>query len=169
MFNENMTCYSLGYEGEWQIDEMNGYGNFYWSDGSSYKGLWKDERRHGNGTQIYPQNSSLVKYIGEWREDLRNGFGKVFWINGNTYEGQFQNGIINGKGTFIWADGSRYDGLFENEKLHSFGAYAFPKNDTLQRLLYVGGWKENQRQGNGKLVLMVSKKKVYGKVTKVQC
>lgn len=30
----------------------NGVGTYYWADGSKYIGQWKDDQKHGEGTEI---------------------------------------------------------------------------------------------------------------------
>lgn len=40
------------YEGEYQKDVVEGFGEFIWPDGSKYIGTWKNGRQHGKGTLI---------------------------------------------------------------------------------------------------------------------
>ena len=65
----------------------NGFGEYEFSDGTSYKGEWKDGNMHGKGTQNYPDGS---RYIGNFKEDKRwrgiqynkNGKINVIFDNG---------------------------------------------------------------------------------------
>jgi hypothetical protein len=47
-----------------------------WLTGSTYKGEWKDNKKHGYGVQIWPNGN---KYEGEWQNNMRHGHG-TFWI-----------------------------------------------------------------------------------------
>ena len=69
---------------------FNARGDFHIkATGSTYKGEWKDDLKHGKGTYIYVTGE---KYIGEWK-----------------------NGNMNGQGAFNMADGTIYhEGLWED-------------------------------------------------------
>jgi len=43
---------------------MHGEGKFKWSDGRSYEGFYKDDKKDGYGVFIWPDGR---KYSGEWK------------------------------------------------------------------------------------------------------
>lgn len=68
---------------------MNGYGEYYYKDGSIY--------------------------VGEFYENLLHGEGKLILANGNTYEGEFEYGEYSGHGKHTFGNwiyvGQHYKGL----------------------------------------------------------
>lgn len=60
------------YVGEWEIGLKNGYGTFYYDNGSVYEGQWKDNVRQGWGKMTY---DTRMIYEGEWHADKRHGQG----------------------------------------------------------------------------------------------
>ena len=54
----------------------NGFGKFYYNEGSVYEGNWKDNLMHGKGN-LYYSNGKLA-YEGDWRMDEFHGQGKVY-------------------------------------------------------------------------------------------
>lgn len=64
------------YEGEWVADKIEGYGCFKWENGATFKGYFKNNKKHGQGLMIYGKSSSSkISYEGEFKEDKRDGFG----------------------------------------------------------------------------------------------
>lgn len=52
--------YNAGtYEGQMKNGMRNGYGKFYYNQGSVYDGNWKDNLMHGKGSLFY-SNGKLV-------------------------------------------------------------------------------------------------------------
>jgi hypothetical protein len=58
--------------GEYVDDKKQGYGEFIWPDGRSYKGDWFNGKQHGKG--VYITSQGVEKY-GEWKEGKR-----IRWI-----------------------------------------------------------------------------------------
>ena len=54
------------YKGEWKNDKRHGYGIIEFSDGYSYVGEWSENMRHGLGVATYPDETKLE---GEWKND----------------------------------------------------------------------------------------------------
>lgn len=54
------------YKGEWKNDKRHGYGIIEDSDGFSYVGEWSENMRHGLGVATYPDGTKLE---GEWKND----------------------------------------------------------------------------------------------------
>ena len=54
------------YKGEWKNDKRHGYGIIEDTDGFSYIGEWSENMRHGLGVATYPDGTKLE---GEWKHD----------------------------------------------------------------------------------------------------
>ena len=54
------------YKGEWKNDKRHGYGVIEDTDGFSYIGEWSENMRHGLGVASYPDGTKLE---GEWKND----------------------------------------------------------------------------------------------------
>lgn len=54
------------YKGEWKNDKRHGYGIIEDTDGFSYVGEWSENMRHGLGVATYPDGTKLE---GEWKND----------------------------------------------------------------------------------------------------
>ena len=80
----------------------------------SYDGDWVDDKKEGNGFEIYENGES---YCGYFKNDKKNGRGVYVFKNKNTYKGEWKNDKMNGKGVFKNSDGIETEGLFENGKL----------------------------------------------------
>ena len=58
------------YEGEFEKDEYNGKGTYYWKkEKIKFVGCWKDSIRIGKGKEY--QNNTLI-YNGMWKNNVRN-------------------------------------------------------------------------------------------------
>ena len=67
---------------------MDGYGEFYWTEGKKYCGFYKEDQREGFGLYYLLDNSF---YVGFWKDGLRNGMGK--YIKGKSVKyGVWKNG-----------------------------------------------------------------------------
>ena len=53
---------------------MDGYGEFFWKDGSKYFGFYKKDKREGFG--IHYQKNRYI-YLGFWKDGQKCGFGKI--------------------------------------------------------------------------------------------
>ena len=69
-------------EGQWQQNQLNGFGRFFGPTGNSY--------------------------TGEFIDGKRNGKGKYIWSNGDWYEGKWKNNVFNGYGTFYFAESKEF-------------------------------------------------------------
>ena len=66
-----------------------------YSNGDWYEGEFKDNLRHGKGTQHYISGD---KYVGDWKYDYKSGKGSYNFINGDQYTGGFGGDHFYGKG-----------------------------------------------------------------------
>lgn len=58
---------------------MNGYGEFYWSDGKKYAGYYVNDKKEGFG--IYYWTNPAKAYIGFWKDGKQEGVGKYISQN----------------------------------------------------------------------------------------
>lgn len=113
------------------------YGEFTDNEGNVYRGMWKDNQRHGRGEAKY---SDGARYVGEYRRDSLHGQGEYFFKNGNRYVGQFKNGLFDGEGTYYWADGSKHVGLWRRDQRQGYGvAYS-----ASGEVIVSGNWKDDK-------------------------
>lgn len=54
----------------------------------TYKGEWKNDKRHGLGII---EDTDGFSYIGEWSENMRHGLGVAFFPDGTKLEGEWKN------------------------------------------------------------------------------
>ncbi len=117
--------------------ELNGYVEYYFDNGDTYKGDYIDGVISGEGVFSLSNGdvcegefidgsiTGIGKYTwasgeiyeGEFLDGTRTGIGKFMWLNGNSYEGEFVDGDMTGYGTFTTADGEVYTGNFIEGKL----------------------------------------------------
>eukprot|EP01102_Stenamoeba_stenopodia_P008908 TRINITY_DN2604_c0_g2_i1.p1 TRINITY_DN2604_c0_g2~~TRINITY_DN2604_c0_g2_i1.p1 ORF type:complete len:257 (+),score=53.36 TRINITY_DN2604_c0_g2_i1:428-1198(+) len=96
------------YVGNWDKLE-NGYGEYYWLDGSHYKGEWCDGKKQGKGEMTFSDGSH---YQGEWSEDYPHGKGVMHSVfHGHVFEGEYDKGVRK-RGTVKWSNGDVWGGEF---------------------------------------------------------
>ncbi len=118
-----------------------GKGTLTLPDGTTYKGGWKDGKRHGQGTLTLPDGAI---YEGEFVNGQMYGQGTLTLPDGVIYEGKHVNGIRRGNGKYIYPDGRIYEGEFVNDKMYGKGTYKSPDGD-----IYEGEWRDGKRHGQG--------------------
>lgn len=72
-----------------------------WPDGKKYEGEFKDDVRHGHGTN----KTSSEEHVGNFENGNATGHGKRTWTSGQWYEGEFLNGTCDGQGKMYWPTG----------------------------------------------------------------
>ena len=82
-----------------------------------YEGEFKNGNFHGQGTLTH-SNGSIYK--GDFKDHYKTGYGVYFiksgeWY-GDKYEGQFKDGNFHGKGTYTHKNGTVYKGEYRNLK-----------------------------------------------------
>jgi hypothetical protein len=97
-----------------------------WETGSTYKGDWKDNQKHGYGIQISPEHH---RYEGEWAHGVRHGHG-TYWVKdkpttGEETQSSFRKSI-------------RLDSDKRSSKSGS------PTDVMLLRKVYTGDWKDDK-------------------------
>ena len=140
----------------------NGYGEYDFSDGTSYKGEWKDGEYHGQG--IFSDSTGDDKYKGKWKNGKMHGQGIRTYYDGvqkRNLEGEFKdnrlhglgsektknwersgnwkNGELHGQGTFTNLMGDKYEGEFKDGGKHGHGIVTYPDGSK-----YVGECKDDK-------------------------
>ena len=130
---EDKVIYNMTYKN----DKRDGQGTRIWPKGGKYTGSWKEDRRHGQGTMLY---SSGNTYAGSWDSGYSDGHGIYTWSKGDSFEGEFKGGKLNGPGIYTWADGSKYIGTWLKNKKHGKGTFIDSDGKT-----YAEVWKNGER------------------------
>jgi hypothetical protein len=81
-----------------------------------YDGQWNDDQMHGYGT--YRFTSGNV-YTGNWENGLMNGNGKMEYCDGSVYDGEWTNNLMNGEGIYVDRDRIKWTGIFVNGQFDS--------------------------------------------------
>lgn len=74
-----------------------GYGEYTWSDGSTFKGDFKQGLINGYGLW-QANNNRIESYKGHYVMDKKSGYGVYTWDNGWSYRGNFEDDKRNGYG-----------------------------------------------------------------------
>lgn len=126
-------------------------GDFYYSDGSVYKGQKLGFMKHGQGVLTFADGSSYTggfendqysgygvyvgadksTYEGNYKNGLYDGVGKLTDAYGNVYEGEFLSGEKSGQGSMTYIGGDRFVGEFGNDMRKS-GVYYWRTGDSLE-------------------------------------
>tara|TARA_Y100000768_G_C23977807_1_gene684014 strand:- start:1185 stop:2498 length:1314 start_codon:yes stop_codon:yes gene_type:complete len=114
--------------GEWYGEvkdffTISNYGTMNYYDGSKYKGEWKDNKRHGQGTytKYTKENILILSQIGIWENDkfinstekstslIKTRYGDFILI------GDIENSKLNGKGKLIHKKGTKNEKIISGE------------------------------------------------------
>ena len=101
------------YEGEFNNDDINGYGLYTFKNKHTYKGQFSNGLFHGKGLYKWPDG---CYFKGEYINGVREGIGEYKFSDGKIYKGPFSKGKPNGKG-IINIKGTKFDCEFKNGKL----------------------------------------------------
>ncbi len=145
----------------------NGSGAFYFTNGTVYKGNFKNGKIIGTGKLAYYDGTN---YIGELRLGLPNGNGTMSYADGSKQKGSWIDGEYipeefaakgnigcingdcnNGKGVFVFNVGKypvRYEGDMKDGTPNGFGTAFYTNGEN-----YVGEWLEGKHNGAGTLTL----------------
>ena len=69
-----------------------------------YKGEWKDDMYHGQGTESW--NNNTMSYTGQFENGGKAGRGRI-QMGSSHYQGQFKDGKMHGQGEFYFADSDK--------------------------------------------------------------
>ena len=108
------------YHGEFKEGIPEGFGTYFYADGSYYIGEWKNGMKHGEGEMFF---SDGIYHTGKFENGAPNGYGEMYWPDGSSYTGIFKNGAREGLGLYQFSSGSYYIGEFKNDKINGEGYY----------------------------------------------
>ena len=156
--------------------QREGFGKYFLSDGSIYKGFFHNNKMEGRGRII---NINGFVYEGEFKRGQSNGYGKYLALDGTSYKGTWLDDRQNGAGNESYPDGSFYNGNFKNGKKDGFGKLVFKDKNVFEGhfvnndingegvffwkdgRIFIGNWKDNKMNGYG-IFIWPDKKKYYG-------
>nr|CAH7752108.1 unnamed protein product [Callosobruchus chinensis] len=125
---------------------MDGVGTFRWSDGTVYKGEFKNGYPTGRGRMIL---SDLNTYDGDFCQGFFHGSGVLYLSNClKFYRGSWKSGKRHGKGWIEYGMNDSYVGDWFEDTRHGEG-YRKYKNGAGYR----GQWSKNYKNGNGSMIL----------------
>lgn len=151
------------YFGYFKNSKRDGYGAYYWHDGTRWVGQFEQNRLTGYGTYFFITGE---KYVGYFVDSKRNGWGinydpntgvkKIgFWSDNNLVTpksslvktggatGCISGDCKNGYGKYVYNNGY-YEGNFKNGYRNGQGKYYFDIGD-----LYIGNFDDNKFNGKG--------------------
>merc|ERR1711957_118574 len=127
------------YEGQFELEFMQGRGWKCWPDGTVYDGQWQQSRKHGEGTLEEVKDR---RYVGQWHDGKRHGIGTQRFDAFSQYEGRWDNGIQHGTGKYTeFRDGaifSVYEGKWHCGSHHGAGVLR-RKDGAREKLVYCHG------------------------------
>lgn len=131
------------YEGHYCHMQRSGLGTFQsLYSTNEYTGSWKDDKKHGFGSEKLADGS---QYTGYFEEDLRHGEGQLTKGNGDLYTGSFDRGKQSGLGKWTRQDGKMYEGMWAEGLKHGKGCLV-SKDKT-----YTGDFVRGRKEGQGVL------------------
>ena len=129
------------YRGDWKGNLRHGEGSFVGGDESEYHGDWKMGKKDGRGVYVSPFKGEA--YEGEWKEGAKHGTGRLIQSSG-CYDGSFSCGKFDGRGTLLFSNGGKYVGSFCEGKMCGVGIMHYPDG-----VVYKGEWADMMRHGRG--------------------
>uniref|UniRef100_A0A7S1J5B3 MORN repeat-containing protein 3 n=1 Tax=Eutreptiella gymnastica TaxID=73025 RepID=A0A7S1J5B3_9EUGL len=87
------------YKGGWRGDKRHGFGTNWYPNGDIYEGYWADGKRSGIG-KLYQVNGDKIE--GQWRNDQTEGWASLYLQNGDWFEGHWHNGLREGPGVWYY-------------------------------------------------------------------
>lgn len=134
------------YTGGFVADFKSGYGTLTKANGETYVGNWAKEMKSGAGTYTYANGE---KYTGNWANDKMDGAGILYDGAGRVLkQGSWDEGVfISSQPMHLLNDGSKYYGDLKDGKRNGEGICKYSNGNR-----YDGGWKDDLKDGQGKLV-----------------
>ena len=120
--------------------ELDGYIEYYWNNGDSYKGEFADGQMTGSGTYDYQDGS---KYTGSFLNGERCGQGTLYNAGDKKiYEGGWKDGYFSGEGIYYFPNGAAYEETWENGTCHGGGTVSLRYTSNKESAAE-GYWSEN--------------------------
>ena len=156
------------FSGKYKDNHREGGGTEHYWDGSTYRGIWKNDLKHGYGvlqipdinatySQIWRQGilkkgmdierneSGEIVFNGEYKNDQRDGYGTEYQEDGNVFKGYWKKGAKHGKGVFYDMNKS-YDQTWRYGILKR--GRAVERNEKGD-VIYEGSYRNDKRDGYG--------------------
>ncbi|KAL6057483.1 2-isopropylmalate synthase [Balamuthia mandrillaris] len=127
-------------------NEFTGTGVHVQPKEGTYRGEWKDGKRHGKGHYTYGEDQTAV-YVGDWEEDKQSGEGVLAWRDGGYYKGSWKDSAQEGFGVFVSSNGFTFEGIWTGGELQSQGRKWWRDAEKLE--LYEGTFKDTRAEGFG--------------------
>ncbi|CCI39874.1 unnamed protein product [Albugo candida] len=144
-YNDQVLPDPFQYSGEFENGIPHGQGTSLHHI-ETYTGRFHCGKRRGQGMSTL---SDGTIYKGEWRNSKRNGFGVCQYARTrDRYEGKWVGGVRCGRGVCTYASGAVYNGEWKNDCRHGDGRITYPDGTLLE-----GRWKEDKFCGDGMFVL----------------
>ncbi|XP_051540531.1 MORN repeat-containing protein 3 [Myxocyprinus asiaticus] len=145
------TVYSVNgdqYKGEWLDNKKHGQGAQLWRKAEMvYEGDWSCGRRDGYGTlsKLDPEKKEYVMvYAGGWQNDKKEGTGTYFYSPSAFYKGQWSKDQRSGWGRMQYDNGDKYEGEWLKDKHHGLGLLVLANGNR-----YEGTWRDGKKNGHG--------------------
>jgi hypothetical protein len=143
------------YQGETLNGIFHGQGTLVLkSKGFEYSGTWADNKRHGEGTEIW---NNGIRYKGEYANDLKDGYGELTLADGTHYTGYFAKNKFHGFGVLLKPGVCEYTGPFSNGQRHGKGKTIYCNGD-----IYEGGYFMGKRAGTGTFTTNSTQESYHG-------
>jgi hypothetical protein len=113
------------YRGSYVNGKPSGSGNYYWSNGSYFKGHFLNGLREGKGLWKRGVGAS-DRYEGRYKNDKKWGYGEFTWASGNVYKGNYEADQRNGYGEMHWTTGAIYKGQWSDGVQQGLGEITIP-------------------------------------------
>eukprot|EP00949_MAST-11_sp_MAST-11-sp1_P000487 g487.t1 len=100
-----------------------GYGEKIFRNGDIYKGGFKNNRPHGDGTMLFRVSHGTAEstYTGNWSRGRPEGYGTREYRNGDRHDGLYKRGLRDGQGCTIYKAGGMFKGEWKHDKHHGEG------------------------------------------------
>lgn len=144
------TFFSLNgdqYTGEWKDNLRHGHGTQMWKKATAmYEGKWEQDQRQGYGAfyKLHLPTKQLCVYAGPWRNDKKEGFGTYFYHSSARYEGEWVKNEKSGWGRMVYENGDVYEGEWLRDKPHGKGVLSLKNGNS-----YEGYMKDGKKHGQG--------------------
>lgn len=126
--------------GQFEQNLLTGYGTYFFITGEKYVGYFVDSKRNGWGINYDPNTG--VKKIGFWKDNNLVTPKASLVTNGNA-TGCISGDCKNGYGKYVYNNGY-YEGYFKNGYRNGQGKYYFDIGD-----FYIGNFDDNKFNGKG--------------------
>lgn len=145
-----------------EITQRQGYGCYFYGDGSTYCGGWEGGASDGQGVMFYADTTT---YTGTFKKGLPDGEGVCNFPDKSSYKGSYKAGLKSGFGRYVYAtkadspdSGDIYEGDYLDDRRHGYGTLT----SVTKGWEYKGHWEDGMRHGHGETFVFDSRVKHVG-------